>query len=78
MAKANRQFIQHKIDFITKCFDSVSSIQYDKIGSIKIEGQGARTAPYRAFMGNAQLASNLAKAISEDYRVQFEKVEEVA
>lgn len=75
MAKAVRRFVQGKIEFIEKCYDTVSSIQYDGSGSIKIEGKGARTTPYRAYMGNAQLASNLAKAISEDYDVAFEKVE---
>jgi len=77
MVRANRQFIQHKIDFIAKCFNTISSIQYDGRGNIKIKGQGARTTSYQAFMGNAQLASNLAKAVSEDYRAQFEKVKEV-
>jgi len=73
-SKANRTFVQHKIDFIKKCYDTVSSIEYSGDGHIKIVGQGKRTAPYIAYMGNAQLANNLAKAISEDYNIDFKKV----
>ncbi len=78
MKKANRYFVQKKIDFIKKCFDKVSIVLYDGKGNIKVEGRGARIEPYQAFMGNAQLANNLAKAVSEDYQVQFKKVEEIA
>ncbi len=75
--EANRKFIQHKIDFIAKCFDKVSSIKYDGIGNIKISGKGLRKEPYIGFLGNAQLAGNLARAVSEDYNVEFEKVEKI-
>jgi hypothetical protein len=70
MQKANRKFVQHKIDFINKCYDTVSAVSYSGEGHIEIVGQGLREEPYRAFLGNAQLAGNLARAIAEDYQIK--------
>ena len=75
--KANREFIQHKLNFVTKCFDSISAVKYDGMGNVRIDGKGLRKEPYIGFLGNAQLAGNLARAVAEDYNIEFEKVEQI-
>ena len=78
--KRKRQTMKTKAnrEFILKCFNTVSSVEYDGTGNISIIGKGLRKEPYIGFLGNAQLAGNLAKAVSEDYNATFKKVEKVA
>ena len=75
--KAQRKFVQHKIDFINKVYKTVTKVAYDGKGNILIEGQGLRTDPYRANLGNCQLGGNLAKAIAEDHNLDIPTMGEI-
>ena len=76
--KANRQFVQKKIDFINKVYETVTRVAYDGQGNVLIEGHGLRTDPYQANMGNCQLGGNLVKAIAEDHNLTVPTMEEIA
>lgn len=74
---ANRKYVQKQIDFVNRVFFKVTKVAYDGSGAVLIEGEGgARTTPYRTWLGNCQLGCNLARAIAEDHDLPFPVMQE--